>query len=255
MSSFFSNDELDQVAADYPDEYKPGECPTCHNAGTFTYKGQLRACLCPDQKRLLTRYLHAGIGLTYQRLMWTDLTIPGETLDIPLDYIENPQSYLDHGLGLFIHGPVGTGKTMLANLVLKELVKKNIRCYATTFSQTIESFTAGWSDVAEKNRFARRFMNTQVLLLDDLGKEFRRSNRLQQTTFDHILRTRVQNNRPTILTTNMNAAELNVGYGASVLSLLVEKSIEVPLTGVDFRPQAHWRALAEVKAGEVAPIT
>ena len=94
-----------------------------------------------------------------------------------------------------------------------------------------------------------------MLLLDDLGKEFRRSNRLQQTTFDHILRTRVQNNRPTILTTNMNAAELSIGYGASVLSLLVEKSIELPLPGVDFRPLAHSRAVAEVGAGELGPIT
>jgi Cdc6-like AAA superfamily ATPase len=254
MSSFLSNDELDQLAADYPDEYKPG-CPTCHGARSYRYNGGSWPCHCAEQKRLLTRYLHAGIGLTYQRLLWTDLTIPGETLDVPLDYIENPQPYLDHGLGLFIHGPTGTGKTTLANLILKELVKRDISCYATTFSQTVESFTATWSDVTEKARFAKRFMNTKVLLLDDLGKEFRSKSRLQQTTFDHILRTRVQNNRPTILTTNINAAELVIGYGASVLSLLYEKSISVSLTGDDFRKAAFDRAIAEKNAGEVAPIT
>lgn len=255
MPIFLSNDELDQLRVDYPDDYKPNECPTCHNAGTYSFKGASWPCDCAEQKRLLTRYLHAGIGLTYQRLLWTDLDIPGAALDPALDYIENYQAYIDHGMGLFIHGPRGTGKTLLANLVLKELVKHDISCYATTFSQTIESFTAGWSDVTEKSRFAKRFMQSKMLLLDDLGKEFRSKNRLQQTTFDHILRTRVQNNRPTILTTNINAAELAIGYGQAVLSLLYEKSISVLLPGADFRKIAFSRAIGEVKAGELGPIT
>ncbi len=250
-----SNAELDQIQAEYPDVYRPGHCPTCHDTGTLRFKGVDMACDCNTQRRLLLQYLNAGIGLTYQRLLWSDLAIPGETILQTMDYVDNHEKYLDHGMGLFVWGTVGTGKTMLGNLVLKELVKKGVDCYATTFSQTVESFTAGWNDAGAKARFARRFMQSKVLLLDDLGKEFRRSNQLHSTTFDYILRTRVQNNRATILTTNMNAAELRVGYGSSILSLLVEKSIEIPLTGEDYRPKAHERAMAEVAAGEVAPIT
>lgn len=54
-------------------------------------------------------------------------------------------------------------------------------------------------------------------------------NGLGPTTFDYILRTRVCEGRPTILTTNMTAADVKTGYGAAVLPLLVEKSIEVHL--------------------------
>lgn len=256
MTDFLSNDQLDQIKADYPDLYTPGRCPTCQNKREFTWQGSSHDCVCTEQKRLLLRYLHAGIGLTYQRLSWEDLTFQqGNPALKPVeDYLERVEDYIDRGKGLFITGPVGTGKTLLGHLVLKELVKKGVNCYATTFSQTVEAFTAGWNSAEEKARFAKRFMQSKVLLLDDLGKEFRRSNALQQTTFDHILRTRVQNSRPTILTTNMSPAEVHSGYGAAVLSLLVEQSIEVPLTGADFRPKAQERDLAELARGERRPI-
>lgn len=256
MTEYLTNDQLEQIKADYPDLYTPGKCPTCEDKGEYRWKGTTHECLCPEQKRLLLRYLHAGIGLTYQRLSWADLAFHHGNPELkPVeDYLDRMEDYIDRGKGLFISGPVGTGKTLLGHLVLKELVKKGVNCYATTFSQTVEAFTAGWSSAEEKQRFAKRFMQSKVLLLDDLGKEFRRSNALQQTTFDHILRTRVQNARPTILTTNMNSAELRSGYGAAVLSLLVEQSIEVPLTGADFRLQAHERDLEELAKGERRPI-
>ena len=47
-------------------------------------------------------------------------------------------------------------------------------------------------------------------------------NGLGPTTFDYILRTRVCEGRPTILTTNMTAADVKTGYGAAVLPLLDE---------------------------------
>lgn len=253
MSSYLSDDDLALLKADHP-EIIAGDCPTCHGKGGYTFKAVEVPCDCPEQKRLFIRYLHAGIGLTYQRLTWDDLEVPIDQLEPVLKYLDKADAYVEQGIGLLLTGPPGTGKTMLANLVLKELVKRDLACYATTFPQTIEAFTAGWSNVDDKHRFATRFMHNRVLLLDDLGKEFWRSNRLQQTTFDYILRTRVQHARPTILTTNMTSDELRGGYGAAVLSLLVEKSIEVLLKGTDYRVQAHNRTLDEISRGWMRPI-
>lgn len=171
-----------------------------------------------------------------------------------LEYLDSAEAFIDRGIGLFLSGPMGTGKTLLAMLVLKDLVKKNYNCYATTFSNTVEAFTSTWGDNEEKKRFADRFMFSDVLLLDDLGQEQRTSNRLPQTTFDRILRTRIQDGRPTLVTTNMNAIEVQVGYGAPVLSLLCEQSIEIPMTGTDFRPKARDRTIAEARSGEQRPI-
>ena len=252
-NTFLSDADLTRLKKQYPglDRW----CPTCRDKGSYVWKGETFRCDCDTQKRLYTRYLHAGIGATYQRLMWSDFGGPGHLLDPLLDYIDHAEAYIDRGIGLFIWGPLGTGKTMVASLVLKELVKKGYACYATTFSSTVEAFTAGWNSQEEKQRFAERFMYSEVLLLDDLGKEFRRQNGLHATTFDHILRTRVQAGRPTILTTNMNSDEVNTGYGAAILSLLVEQSIEVPLPGEDFRVTANERTMGEARAAERRPIT
>lgn len=254
IPGILSDAEMERLLRDYPHLCRPGHCPTCNDTKVYRWQGQEHECLCAEQKRLLVRYLHAGIGLTYQRLGWTDVGFDLSQYPQLTDYLDNAPAYVSRGVGLIIHGPVGTGKTMLMNLVLKELVKANYDCYSTTFAGAVENFTATWGDKEEKKIFARRFMSSQVLGLDDLGKEYRASNRLPQTTFDYILRSRVQSARPTILTTNMGAMELMNGYGGAVLSLIVESAVEIELKGEDFRPKRHDLTLSEVKAGEVRPI-
>lgn len=251
-NTFLSDADLARLKKQYPGIDRG--CPTCRDKGVYVRGGDIHPCDCERQKRLYLQYLHAGIGATYQRLSWSDFTGPGHLLDPALDYIDHADDYIDRGIGMFIWGPYGTGKTMVASLILKELVKKGYACYATTFSSTVEQFTAGWNSQEEKQRFAERFMYSEVLLLDDLGKEFRRQNGLHQTTFDHILRTRVQAGRPTLLTTNMNSDEIHTGYGRAVLSLLVEQSIEMPLPGADFRATANERTVGEARVAERRPI-
>ena len=193
--------------------------------------------------------------MTYQRLDWDDYVGPTKVLDAVQKYLDKREQFLKRGLGMFLFGSYGTGKTMLANLVLKELVKDGLTCWATTFSQTVEMFTAGWSDKSDKNYFQQKFINSQVLLLDDVGKELRGTRiALAETTFDAILRQRVQSGRATFITTNMDSTDLEDGYGAAILSLVREKSLDLPFDGNDFRTAANDREVAEVLKGEVRPI-
>lgn len=255
VPGFLSNQDLTRLEEQYP-ELRSGRCPTCADKKVYRWQGAEHGCVCDEQKRLYVRYLNAGIGDTYQRLSWTDLAMDPQQYAPVHAYLDDAEDYVRAGMGLLLHGPVGTGKTLLGNLVLKELVKRDYTCFGTTFASTVEAFTAGWgNNKAEKDWFARKFMHSQVLLLDDLGKEFRSAAGLSPTTFDHIIRTRVQSARPTILTTNMSAQELQNGYGSAVLSMLVEQSVEVELTGEDFRPQRKDIKTAEVKAKETRPIT
>lgn len=236
-------------------EIASGVCPTCKDTGTYRWWGDENVCDCRTQRQLNVLYSHAGIGLEYQRLDWEDVPLSAEALAPIHNYIEKSDPYVDRGMGLFISGSIGTGKTLIANLVLKAFVKKDYDCYFTTFSQTIESFTSTWGSQENKEWFAERFMRSKVLCLDDLGRELRSSNKLPASTFDHILRARTQNCRPVILTTNLNPIEVNRGYGAGVLSLLMQSSIGVHLHGNDFRPLAHDRTVNEIEHGEVRPIS
>lgn len=247
----FTERELSRLRAEHP-EMDLWRCPTCHDVGSYrSITGGTAMCDCARQRDLYMMYLHAGIGLTYQRLSWGDL----REIEVPppvAEYMDRADAYISRGVGLFLNGAVGTGKSLVAYLVLKELVRAGHDCYAATFSQTVESFTAGWKNPEEKVEFANRFMRSRVLLLDDLGKEA--STRLSPTTLDHILRTRVQESRPTIVTSNLMAGGVESGYGTAVLSLLAEQSIGVEFGGDDFRPLANARTITEVRSGEVRPI-
>jgi hypothetical protein len=254
---YLSDDEAARLYRNHPSLGRSWQryCPTCDKTGTYRWRGRDHGCDCEYQLQLHKHYLAAGIGLTYQRLDWDDYAGPTKVLDGVTKYLDKRHEFMRRGMGLYFLGPFGTGKTMLANLVLKELVKDGLTCWATTFSQTVEMFTAGWSDKADKDYFQAKFINSQVLLLDDVGKELRGTRlALAETTFDAILRQRVQAGRTTVITTNMTPADLEDGYGSAILSLVREKSLELAFDGADFRTNARERETDEVLRGEVRPI-
>ncbi|QDF18632.1 DnaC-like helicase loader [Gordonia phage Pupper] len=232
-----------------PEDY----CPTCEKRGTYVWKGQKRECDCELQLQLLKHYLVAGIGATYQRLDWDD--VADDSLVRQVGEYGLNHEYLRRGIGLFLVGDVGTGKTMVGTLCLKDFVKAGYRCFAITFAQMIDMYTSTWRSAEERNRFDKKVIGSQVLLLDDIGKEHRLKNNLPEATFDMVLRSRVQAGRSTIVTTNLRPDDVREGYGAAALSLLREKSISIDVAGSDFRRQANARELDEVRRGETRPLT
>lgn len=229
-------------------------CPTCDKTGSYFWHGVEYQCDCETQLGLHMQYLLAGIGTTYQRLDWTDFEGDDKLVQQLTRYGEKHKFYVRRGMGLFLTGDFGTGKTMLANLMLKEFVKLGYTCFATTFANTIDMFTAGWRAASEQRRFQDKFVGSEILLLDDVGRERLGVANLNETTFDSILRTRVQYGRPTFITTNMTLVEIKEGYGSAVLSLLQENSIVFNVKGTDYRPKANARTREETGKGEVRPI-
>lgn len=250
-TSWLSDDELNQLQESHP-EMKQG-CPTCRGHREYQWRDAKHLCDCREQRRLYVRYARAGIGLNYMRLGWDDVMVSEDQLAPVRDYLDKLDDYVAAGMGLFLSGTVGSGKTLVLNLILKELVHRTHDCYGTTFVGAIDEFAATWRDNAEKQRFAQRFEYSKVLGLDDVGKEY--SNKLSGHTLDRILRTRDQEARPTLVTTNLTAAQVHSGYGPAVLSLLVGQSIEVPLQGEDFRVKARSRRAVEIERGWTRPIT
>jgi len=252
---YLSQDEVDRLLRENPTlKDDPSKfCPTCLTKKTYTWQGKEHECDCQLQLQLYKHYLSAGIGVTYQRLDWVDFEGSKEILGQLAKYISNHE-YLSRGVGLMFVGSYGVGKTLLSNLVLKEFVKQGYTCYATTFANTVDTLTAGWYDNEERQFFRRKFINSEVLLLDDLSRELRTKSNLAESALDSILRQRVQGGRPTLLTTNLDEEELETGYGSAILSLLKESSIIYTLDGEDFRAKANLRTKDEIARGETRPI-
>lgn len=279
------NDEFERLHQRYPNlPAKPGgrTCITCHGSGQYRWYNNDPGepvdwqCDCIGQWALHHFLLNANIGLTYQRLTWADMSAaePGALTKVH-SYIEHADAYVNAGVGLILYGGHGTGKTALSALLLKALLGRGHDGYFTTFGGLLDTFMSTYRDQDEKKWFYRRIKNAGVLVLDDLGKEhkqqtmlgkeaadsigakagFKRYNTaVTDSTFDEVLRHRVANSLPTIITTNFDLAQVQEGYGANIISLLRERSTTYQFTGADFRNTARDRVVTEVEQGLVRPV-
>jgi len=220
-------------------------CPTCEDNTCGECKSQLQ---------LYKHYLNAGIGFSYQRMNWDDFHGDEKALELAKVYLTKHNEFIRGGMGIMFHGSWGTGKTLLSTLIAKELVKLGYSVYFATFTQMVDEFTRGWGSNEEKARFESKVVKSDIFFLDDVGKEFRTKNNLSEATFDHVLRQRALDNRPTFITTNMTIEELNVGYGSAIFSLLKERVINHNMTGIDYREFARDRALEEIVSSKQRKI-
>lgn len=233
------------------------KCITCFRKGSFKSRsGEQVECNCVDQWVLHRFLLNAGIGLHYQRLDWDDLDSQvSEGIQVAvMEYAQSAQQFINAGLGMIISGTPGTGKTLLAVLLLKNLLRQGYDCYFTQFNQMLDDYSSGWRDKDDKEWFVRRITNARVLVVDDIGRESKGRDNVATPMFDQVIRSRVANARPTIITTNYSKEEMQSGYGPNVMSLLAERSIEHSLQGPDYRPKANVRTTTEVMSGVVRPV-
>lgn len=247
-----------------------GYCPTCLDKGTFRWyvpdaEGGTRnpdsigtyECPCADQYLLWRRFLHAGITETYQKLAWDDYYALSDQVAEPLlDYLENADGFIQAGLALTIWGTSkGTGKTLAATLVAKNLVVRGYDVYVQKFSDMLDAFAAGWKDREDKVWFNERIRNAAILVIDDLGREqYKGVETLGSHTLESVLRHRVTRDMPTLITTNFTPEQMTGGYGGHTVSLLSEKAIPVEVIGHDHRTEVNLRSVNEKRNGLTRPV-
>lgn len=254
-SAFLPDDEWNWLYSHFDLPKRAGSgCGTCGGTKQFVFRGEEHQCDCPQQLALQRHYLVANIAALYHRLDWLDYNGDPDAARHASKWIERREQNLNNGRGIMFRGEFGRGKTMLSSLVAKEMVKLGVSTFFVTFAEMIEMFTRGWGDTQSRDRFEDKVLNSKVLVLDDLGKELTRKNNLPQSTFDFVLRQRVVNLRPTIITTNLTVEAMMSGYGAGILSLLMERSNLVEVKGQDWRRNVQSREDQESEKGWRRPV-
>jgi DNA replication protein DnaC len=234
-----TDEDFNRLHRQYPDLWvDPHQsCLTCKKTGEFLGPQGQTKCNCVDQWLLHCCLLNAGIGLAYQRLTWEDVDgIPGTIIKVVQDYAFEAEKYVDYGIGMILRGYTGTGKTLLATLLLKQVIGVGVDGYFTQFNELLDSYTATWRDEAERRWYTKRIRNAGVLVIDDIGKEHKGREQVTGSMFDDVIRHRVAAMKPTIITTNYTMEEVQTGYGGpGIMGLLAERSRDYEVTGTNYR--------------------
>lgn len=138
---------------------------------------------------------------------------------------------------LLLYGNTGVGKTFLTNCIAKELLD---RSYTVVYLTSLKLF-----DILETYKFDRELsqeeknasisyiLNSDLLIIDDLGTEL--NNSFTSSQLYHCIDTRLTNHRSTIISTNLSFDDLRERYSERIFSRITSNYTLLKITGDDIR--------------------
>jgi DNA replication protein DnaC len=248
------------------------ECPLCGgtgwkplNAATAGEKKppQVVRCDCRQDARTTKLFENARIPKRYEHCTLSDFHTDFPNADRSLASARLAagrfvEEYPVESTGLLLIGPIGVGKTHLAVGIIRELIAKGIPSLFYDYRELLKEIQNSYNPSVSATELAvlRPVFEAEVLVLDELGAV--RPTEWVWDTVSHILNTRYNDKRTTIITTNypdrppagaeyegaaakraMREESLGDRIGERMRSRLSEMCRKVELTGADFRQRVQ----------------
>lgn len=126
---------------------------------------------------------------------------------------------LESGSILMI-GATGLGKTFLSACIARTVADRGYSVLYSTAMQLFSDFeTAKFARSTESADASRKYFTCDLLIIDDLGTEM--ATQFTVSALYQIVNTRLLEGRPTIISTNLPAAELKQRYSPQIASRLL----------------------------------
>ncbi|MCO5314685.1 MAG: ATP-binding protein [Solirubrobacterales bacterium] len=207
-------------------------CPLgrCDGSGWILAEDGLTASRCACLQPRLDRVRAAGInsviprryrGVSFERPPVTE--IDPNVVDPVREWIEDLDGNLERGRGLWLMGDTGTGKTTLAMLISKELLRQGHTVAIYSLPKLLARIRSTYgADQGEESYadFFERLCEVDMLHLEDLGTEYRTEWVLEQLYA--LVNERYERQRSIMVTTNSTLEQLEEQLGDRVVSRLVE---------------------------------
>ena len=234
-----------------PDALDP--TPACAKCGDSGWAGaEMCTCLkelcAQEQMKALTALLNLTDEQNFDRLRldvysdqpWEGKRSPRENMKRVVTVCEGfARRFPDYPLhNLLLSGGTGLGKTFLSGCIAREVSGRGYSVVYDTAISLFSTFEAKkFSRELGQERQARddtrRYLNCDLLILDDLGSEL--TTPLAQSTLYEVVNSRLQGGKHTIISTNLSMEQIGARYTPQVVSRLAGAYQELTFYGDDIR--------------------
>jgi len=199
-------------------------------------------CRCRPQRvsRARARSLSGVIprryrGVSFDRSPVTEIAAP--VVAAVRRYVNQIETQLDDGRGLWFFGSVGTGKTTLAMLVSRHALEAGRSVAIYSLPRLLAEIRTTFDDDKGHSyvELLDRLTEVDLLHIDDVGAEKTTPWVLEQLYA--IVNARYEDERSIIVTTNLERGELAEQINERTVSRLEEMCEVLPLWGADARQQ------------------
>lgn len=156
-------------------------------------------------------------------------------------YCDVSYKVLEKGIGIYLFGTKGTGKSRLTACMANELMNNYYTVLYTNFSEISKYIRSTFNRTNETEYdFLERLTNIDFLFIDDFGTELVSKNEqdlwLQEKVFE-VVNKRYNNNKPIIFTSNYSLRELieKRGVADKTIDRINEMCEVMKLEGVSYR--------------------
>lgn len=135
---------------------------------------------------------------------------------------------------ILLSGPTGVGKTHLVRCMAKELIERGLVVKIATAYRMNQDFRE--FSKTQKENLLDKYTACEVLFIDDLGTEPTYKN-VTLENFYLVLNERKMRKLPTVITTNLDLADIRERYDERISSRIADRetSITLLLSGSDKR--------------------
>ena len=248
------------MSAGYPADFIDGKplCPLCGDSGFMG--GEICACLMELYQDELKKDLSSLPGAGDESFANFDLTLypakrPGETgssprerMGVNLDICRNyTETFGSDSVNLLFQGGTGLGKTYLSVCIARAVATKGFSVVYDTAVSALgrfeaQRFTRGSEGSLEADQQIRRYMECDLLILDDLGTEM--PGGFSASAVYTLLNTRLVAGKQMVISTNLDYDELRRRYTPQIVSRLEGEFLNLSFAGSDIRILKKERGLA-----------
>ena len=234
----------------YPADYTEPryECDKCRDTG---YVG-IRMCTCMRQRLTEAGMASSGLSGLMNKQSFENFSLDyyrrdAREFDMMRCNFEKVREYAEHFSiladapqpeSLLFLGGTGLGKTHLSTAVARKVIERGYDVYYNSAVGMISDFEfrrfgngVAQSDVDD----TARYTECDLLIIDDLGTEV--VNQFTLSCLYHVLNTRLNLGKPTLISTNLTSADLRKIYSDRITSRLMGEYTLVPFYGTDIRKQ------------------